>query len=132
MSESGYQRGERVVLMKRRRIALALVATMVSGAAFAAIWPHAREAGAILAAQDDPVELSDIQANSALRNSQDIVAGQIEQALAAHDAGLAQSFVELAKAKNIPLSDDLEQRVSEAVTDESSASHFARRFATGF
>jgi hypothetical protein len=117
--------------MKQWRIGLALAAMTVSGAALAAVWPHAREAGAILAAQDDPVELSDIQANSALRNNQNIVAGQIEEALAAHDAGLAQSFVELAKAKNIPLSDDLEQRVSEAVKDESSGSHFAKRFASG-
>jgi hypothetical protein len=118
--------------MKRRRIGLALAMMTVSGAALAALWPHAREAGAILTAQDDPVELSDIQANSALRNNQNIVAGQIEEALTAHDAGLAESFVELAKAKNIPLSDGLEQRVSEAVKDESSASHFARRFASGF
>jgi hypothetical protein len=118
--------------MKRRRIGLALAMMTVSGAALAVLWPHAREAGAILTAQDDPVELSDIQANSALRNNQNIVAGQIEEALAAHDAGLAESFVELAKAKNIPLSDGLEQRVSEAVKDESSASHFARRFASGF
>ena len=117
--------------MKRRRIALALVATMVSGAAFAAIWPHAREAGAILAAQDDPVELSDLQVNSALRNNQNIVAGQIEAALAAHDTGLASSFVDLAKAKDISLSDDLVQRVNEAVAEVSTASHFARRFASG-
>ena len=117
--------------MKRRRIGLAFAAMTVSGAALAAVWPHAREAGAMLAAQDDPVELSDIQLNSALRNSQNIVASQIEGALAAHDAGLAQSFVDLAKAKDIPLPDDLQQRVAEAVKDENSASHFARRFATG-
>ena len=117
--------------MKRRRIGLAFAAMTVSGAALAAVWPHAREAGAMLAAQDDPVELSDIQLNSALRNSQNIVASQIEGALAAHDAGLAQSFVDLAKAKDIPLPDDLQQRVAEAMKDENSASHFARRFATG-
>ena len=117
--------------MKRRRTGLALAAMAVSGAALAAAWPHAREAGAILAAQDDPVELSDIQANSALRNSQSIVATQIEAALTAHDADLAQSFLELANAKNIPLPDDLLQRVDEAVKDQNSASHFAKRFATG-
>src|ERR1700727_943153 len=117
--------------MKRRRIGLALAAMMVSGAALAAVWPHAREAGAILAAQDDPAELSDIQLNSALRNSQNLFAGQIEEALAAHDAGLAESFVDLANAKNIPLPDDLLQRVNEAVKEQGSASHFARRFATG-
>ena len=117
--------------MKRRRIGLALAAMAVSGAAFAAVWPHAREAGAILAAQDDPAELSDIEVNSALRNSRNIVVRQIEEALAAHDAGLAESFVDLAKAKNVPLPDELEQRVSEAVREERSAAHFAKRFATG-
>ena len=117
--------------MKRRRIGLALTAMTVSGAALAAVWPHAREAGAMLAVQDDPVELSDIQLNSALRNGQNVFAGQIEEALAAHDAGLAESFVDLANAKNIPLPDDLLQRVNEAVKEQASASHFARRFATG-
>jgi hypothetical protein len=118
--------------MKRRRIGLALAAMTVSGAALAAIRPLAREAGAILAAQDDPAELSDLQVNSALRNSQNIVAGQIEAALAAHDTGLASSFVDLAKAKDISLPDDLVQRVNEAVAEDSTTSHFARRFATGF
>src|SRR5579863_709603 len=117
--------------MKRRRIGLALAAMTVSGAALAGIWPHARQAGAILAAQDDPAELSDLQVSSALRNSQTIVADQIEAALAAHDTGLAASFVDLAKSKNISLSDDLVQRVNEAVAEENTTSHFARRFATG-
>src|SRR6202035_2673710 len=117
--------------MKRRRIGLALAAMTVSGAALAAIWPHAREAGAILAAQDDPAELSDLQVNSALRNSQNIVAGQIEAALAAHDTGLASSFVDLAKAKDISLPEDLVQRVNEAIAEDSTMSHFARRFASG-
>ena len=103
----------------------------VSGAALAGIWPHARQAGAILAAQDDPVELSDLQVNSALRNSQTIVADQIEAALAAHDTGLAASFVDLAKSKNISLPDDLVQRVNEAVAEDSTPSHFVRRFASG-
>ena len=117
--------------MKRRRIGWALAAVMVSGAALAVVWPHARDAGAILAAQDEPAELSDIRVNSALRNSQNIIAAQIESALAAHDTGLAQSFVELAKSKNVPLPDDLVARVSDVVAEEGTASHIAKRFATG-
>jgi hypothetical protein len=117
--------------MKRRRIGWALAAMTVSGAALAVVSPHAREAGAMLAAQDDPAELSDIQVNSALRNSQNIMASQVEAALAAHDTGLASSFVDLAKAKNIALPEDLLQRVSQAVVEDGSASHFAKRFATG-
>jgi len=103
----------------------------VSGAALTVLWPHARDAFAILAAQDDPAELSDIQLGSALRNSQIVVADQIEAALAAGDAGLANSFVDLAREKNVSLPEQLTQRVSDAVTEENSSSHFARRFATG-
>ena len=69
--------------------------------ACALLWPHARDAGAMLAAQDDPAALSDIRLNSALRNSPELIAQNIEAALAASDADLAKSFVELAAAKNI-------------------------------
>jgi hypothetical protein len=95
------------------------------------MWPHAREAGAMLAARDDPAELSDIRLTSALRNSRNLVADQIESALAVHDVGLAQSFVDLAGARNVSLSDDLRQRVAGAAAEENSASHFVGRFATG-
>src|SRR5450755_2412468 len=117
--------------MKRARIGSALVGTTVCAVACALLWPHARDAGAILAAQDDPAALSDIQLNSALRDNQPVVAANIEAALAAKDADLARSFVELAAEKDIALSGDLSRRVSEAVTQENSSSHFAWRFASG-
>jgi hypothetical protein len=119
--------------MKRWRIVLALAAMAVSGAALATVWPRAHEAVSILAAQDDPAELSDLQVNSALRNKNNIniLTEQIKAALTAHDTGLASSFVELAKSKNIPLPDDLMQWVGDAVAEESTASHIAKRFATG-
>ena len=53
--------------------------------------------------------------NSALRNNPRLIQQNIEAALAADDADLAGSFVELAKAKNVALSDDLSRRVSDAV-----------------
>ena len=37
-------------------------------AAFALLWPHARDAGAVLIAQDDPARLSDLRLDSAFRN----------------------------------------------------------------
>ena len=117
--------------MKRWRIGSALAGTAVCAIACVLLWPHAREGFAVLAAQDDPVELSDIEINSALRNNQAIIAGNIESALAASDADLANSFVDLAKAKNIPLDAALSQRVSDAVTEANSSSHFVKRFATG-
>jgi len=84
------------------------------------LWPHARDAGAILAAQDDPAQLSDIQLDSALRNNQAMVAENIEAALAANDADLANSFVDLAREKSISVSDELSQRVSNAVAEQNS------------
>ena len=95
------------------------------------LWPHARDAGAILAAQDDPAQLSDIQLDSALRSNQAMVAENIEAALDANDADLAGSFVDLAQEKSISLSDELSLRVSNAVADQNSTSQFAKRFATG-
>ncbi len=113
------------------RIGAAMTGMVGCAVACALLWPHARDAGAILAAQDDPAQLSDILTNSALRNTPDIIAQNVEAALTAGDADLANSFVELAAAKNIPLPEDLSRRVTEAVAEENSASHFAKRFATG-
>jgi hypothetical protein len=117
--------------MKRRRIGSALAATAVCTVACALLWPHARDAGAVLAAQDDPASLADLQLNSALRNNQALVEQNIEAALAANDADLADSFVELAREKNIAVAEDLSRRVSEAVAEQNSSAHFAKRFATG-
>src|SRR4051812_45008342 len=121
--------------MRRLRLGSALAGALgcmaLSVAVCAAVWPHAREATAILAAQDDPAALSDIHINSALRSNQALVAENIETALAEGDSDLANSFVELARDKGIAVSDELSKRVSDAVTDAGSASHFAKRFAAG-
>src|SRR6266481_9606205 len=113
------------------RIGSAIACMGICASLFAVLWPHARGAGAILAAQDDPAVLSDLRLNSALRNDQAVIAGNIEAALAANDADLANSFVELARERNISLGEDQSRRVADAVTEENSSSHFAKRFATG-
>jgi hypothetical protein len=117
--------------MKRWRIGAALAGTVLCATACALLWPQARDAGAVLAAQDDPAELAELQLNSALRNNQADIAANIEAALAAGDADLANSFVELAAAKHIALPDGLPGRVGDAVAEQNSSSHFAKRFATG-
>lgn len=118
--------------MKRRRISSALAGIAVSCAVGAALWPHAREAFVLLSSQDEPADLADAQVSSALRNNRAIVADNIEQALAKGDADLASSFVELARAKNIALPEEMTRRVSDAVAEENSTAHFAKQFATGF
>jgi hypothetical protein len=117
--------------MRRLRIFWAVAAMAVSGAMLAALWPYAREAGQLLAAQDDPVALSDIQVNSALRNDRNVIGDETEAALKDNDSDLARSFLDLAREKNVSLPNDLTQKVSDAVVEENSSSHFARRFASG-
>jgi hypothetical protein len=102
-----------------------------SAVALALVSPQARDALAVLSAQDNPAELSDLRLNSALRNSQKIVIENIEAALAAGDADLASSFVELAREKNVALDEELSRRVSDAVAEQNSTSHFAKNFASG-
>lgn len=117
--------------MKWLRIGSALTGIAACSLLLAQVAPHAREAGAILAAQDDPAALSELKLHAALAKDERLVQDNIEAALAAGDADLADSFVALAHDRNIALPDDLLSRVSDAVKEENSTSHFARRFATG-
>jgi hypothetical protein len=117
--------------MKRSRIVPAVVGMVVCAVALALLWPHARDSVAVLAAQDDPAQLADLQLHSALRNNATLLSENIEAALVANDADLAASFVSLAREKNIPLGDELQKRVSDLVTEQSSTSHYAKRFFTG-
>jgi hypothetical protein len=117
--------------MKRRGVCSALVGVAICGALLAAVGPHAREAGRTLAAQDDPVALSDLQINSAMRNNPSLVGNNVEAALKSGDADLADSFVQLARDNDVAVDDDASRRVSDAVAEENSSSHFAKRFATG-
>ena len=117
--------------MTRSRIGLALAGMALCITALVLLVPHARDAFAVLAAQDEPAALADLQFNSAQRNNKALVGDNIEAALAAGDTDLAQSFVELARERNIALQDELSERVSDAVTEANSTAQIAKRFATG-
>src|SRR6478752_1642715 len=117
--------------MKWLRISSALTGIAACSLVLAQVAPHAREAGAIFAAQDDPAALSELRLDAALAQNDRLVQDQIEAALAAGDADLADSFVALARDRNIALPDDLLSRVGDAVREQGSTSHFAKRFATG-
>ncbi len=121
----------RACRMKWLRISTALTGIAACSFMLAQVAPHAREAGAILAAQDDPAVLSERKLDQVLRQNDRLVHDNIEAALAAGDADLADSFVALARDRNIALPDDLLSRVSDAVKDENSTSQFAKRFAAG-
>jgi hypothetical protein len=113
------------------RITTALSGIIACSVLLVQLAPHARQAGAILAAQDDPAALSEAQLDVLLRTDDRLVRDNVEAALAAGDADLADSFVALARDRNIALSDDLLARVGDAVREQGSAAHLAKRFATG-
>ena len=113
------------------RIGLAFAGAAVSAAAFALLWPHARAAGTLLLAQDDPVALSDMQIGSALRNDPSTIGQNVEAALSSNDADLAKSFTDLGKDKDVPVASDVAAKVDAAVAEENSTSNTARRFAKG-
>ncbi|MBR0847093.1 hypothetical protein JQ543_04975 [Bradyrhizobium diazoefficiens] len=121
--------------MKWLRISTALTGIAACSFMLVQVAPHAREAGAIFAAQDDPAALSELRLDAALakddRLVQDQIKDQIEAALAAGDADLADSFVALARDRNIALPDSLLSRVGDAVREAGSTSYLAKRFATG-
>ena len=117
--------------MKWLRITTALTGIAACSFLLVQVAPHAREAGAIFAAQDDPAALSELKLDAALAQNDRLIQDNIEAALAADDADLADSFVVLARDRNIALPDDLLNRVSDAVKAENSTSHFAKQFATG-
>jgi ATP-dependent protease HslVU (ClpYQ) peptidase subunit len=117
--------------MKWLRISTALTGIAACGFLLVQVVPHAREAGAILVAQDDPAALSELKLDVVLRQNERLIAQNIEAALASGDADLANSFIVLARERNIALPDDVLTRVGDAVKEENSTSHFAKRFATG-
>src|SRR6266852_4438482 len=84
----------------KRRIALMLVGAIAFATAALSLLQPGLEAESMLSAQDDPAEFAD----RALDKTFDAASAtrEIEAALAADDADLAKSFVELADERNVP------------------------------
>ncbi len=91
------------------RIAVPLGLAIALAIAAYALAPHGFEAGSIIAIEDDPVALAD----RAIARSFDeaIAAREISAALAAGDADLAYSFLELARDRNVALDAALAEQV---------------------
>ncbi|WP_424627223.1 hypothetical protein [Bradyrhizobium sp. SYSU BS000235] len=113
------------------RIGVALAGAAAAVAVFAVVWPRAHDAAALLLAQDDPAELSDLQLGAVLRDRQNSIVENVTAALDAGDVDLAKSFTDLAKDRDIPLPAGMSERVDAALAAENSTAGVARRFATG-
>ncbi|MBV8790982.1 MAG: hypothetical protein JO205_11080 [Pseudolabrys sp.] len=101
----------------------------MTGAALYAV-PRGVEAQHLLAIEDDPGQIADRALEGHFDS--DIATREVESALAASDADLARSFVELARERNVTIDPALSVKVDAAVAQEESAQHAMQSFAMGF
>ena len=113
--------GARIAVPLGLALALAIAAVTIGSRAF--------DAGALLAAEDDPVALAD-RAVARSFNAM-IAAREIEAALAADDPDLARSFLELARERKIAVDPVLIEKVEAANSAFATASRSIKNFARG-
>lgn len=113
----------------RARLAPALIACalLAAGACYAV--PRGLEAQHLLAIEDDPAEIADRALDQ--KFNADVAKQEIDTALAADDADLAASFVELSKARGVTLEPAQMARVETAVAKANSTQQAVESFAQG-
>lgn len=114
----------------RRPVVLTLLAAIACGVAALLVVPRGIEAESKLSTQNDPGEIADRALDDVVDAS--VIKRETEAALAANDADLAKSFVDLAKDKGIPVEPQLAEKVTAAETEANSTTHMAENFARGF
>lgn len=114
------------------RFSIVLSFTLVAGllAVAGTVVPRAWLSGELIAAADDPARLSDLALEKTFNAA--VATREIEAALAADDAELAQSFVELARERGVALDPALVAKVEASATASAQAAHGIGQFARGF
>src|SRR6478735_7816320 len=112
--------------MRKPRIGITLLATVLFAAVAVYAIPRAADA---LSGLDDPVRI----ASRALDGTFDAAAAQreIEAALAAEDVELAQSVIDLARARHVTIDLVLVGKVAAATAEAATMRHRAKNFARG-
>jgi hypothetical protein len=116
--------------MTGARIAVPLGLAVALAIAAITIAPRAYEAGWLVAARDDPAALADFAVAHTFNGA--VAEREINGALAANDADLAQSFLDLAHDHKVPVAPALSERVRQASADAAGASRSIESFARGF
>jgi hypothetical protein len=116
--------------MHGARIALPLGAAFACAIAALTLVPRGIEAETLLMAQDDPVRLTDHALDRSF--NADVARREIEAALSANDADLAQSFLDLARDRHVTVDPALVARVEDANSAAAAAKRAAGSFAQGF
>jgi hypothetical protein len=116
-------------VMRHRRIVPALLAAAVLAALACYVVPRGIDANSQLAIEDDPVQIADRELDHQFDAA--LAQKEITAALAAKDADLAQSFVELSAERHVTVDPVLTEKVNVAVANAASAQHAAESFALG-
>ena len=108
----------------------ALLTAAVLAALAAYIVPRGLDARAQLAIADDPARIAERALDEKFNAG--LAEREIDAALAAKDADLAQSFIELAATRHVALHPALIDKVKTAIAEDNSVTHTATRAAQGF
>src|SRR6478672_10202780 len=100
---------------RRWPFVLTLLAAIGCGVAALIAVPRGIEAESVLASENDPAKIADHGLDQAV--NADLIQREIEAALAANDADLASSFVDLAQDRGIAVDPALTAKVTSAVTE---------------
>jgi hypothetical protein len=113
----------------RVRLMPAVLACALLAGVACYVVPQGLEARSVLAIEDDPVQIADRELDQKFNAT--VASREIEAALAADDADLAQSFVELAKSRGIALDSAQLAKVEAAVAKANSTQQAVESFAQG-
>ena len=116
--------------MRRRSFLVSLFTAAGLFGAGLYLVPEGLHAARLVAAQDDPVALTDVLLPRAFDAA--AAAREIDAALAADDPELARSFIELAQERGIAVDSNRVAAVDTAARARGSAAGTATRFARGF
>jgi hypothetical protein len=116
-------------MLRRPSIGPAVLAAALLAAAACYVVPRGFDAQTMLSIEDDPSAIAERALNGTFDAA--VARREIEAALAADDADLAKSFVELAAARQVPLASTSIATVDAAVAEAASAQHAAGSFASG-
>jgi hypothetical protein len=114
---------------RRLRLAPALLACAVLAGGTVYAVPRGLEAQHLIAIEDNPIEIADRALDEKFNAT--VAAQEIDSALAADDADLAQSFVELSKARGVTLDQAQVAKVDAAVAQANSTQASVESFAQG-
>jgi hypothetical protein len=121
---------KRQIIWHTRRPALAFGAAILFAAAALPLASNAVDGVDRLRESDDPVKITDRALDRTFNH--DVAEREIRSALGAGDTDLAQSFIELAADRSVPVDPVLADNVRQARANEASMANTAGRFIRGF